>query len=102
MSEMVCQINAEGRKACTCESCQQSRSEDVRQNSISGALMFVLGCLTSPCCTPLLIPLLLGLFVGTPFAVWVSANLGLIYGGLTLISVISFTLAYRQWTTKKE
>ena len=32
---------------------------------------------------------------GTPIAVWASANLGWVYGGLTLVSIGSFVLAYR-------
>jgi hypothetical protein len=58
-------------------------------------LLFGIACALSPCCTPLIIPILISLLVGTPAAVWMSANLGWIYGGLTAISVLSLVLALR-------
>ena len=51
--------------------------------------MLGVACVTSPCCTPLFVPLGLALLAGTPAAVWLSANLGWVYGGLTLVSIIS-------------
>lgn len=65
----------------------------------SGAL-FVVACLTSPCCTPLYVPLLLVLLAGTPFAVWLGANVGWVYGGLTLVSLVSGFMAWRSWQGK--
>lgn len=62
---------------------------------IRSALAFGVACIASPCCTPLIVPLSLALLAGTPVAVWASANLGWVYGGLTLISIASFVLAYR-------
>ncbi len=62
---------------------------------IRSALAFGVACIVSPCCTPLYVPLVLALLAGTPVAVWASANLGWVYGGLTLISIASFVLAYR-------
>ncbi len=62
----------------------------------SGAL-FAAACLTSPCCTPLYVPLLLVLLPVFPAAVWLSANVGWVYGILTLVSIISFVLAWRWW-----
>lgn len=67
---------------------------------IRNVLMFGVACVTSPCCTPLIVPLGLGLLAGTPVAIWVSANVGWVYGGLTLISVLSFVLWFR-WTGQK-
>src|SRR5438105_101566 len=32
--------------------------------------LFALACVTSPCCTPVLVPLLLALLAGTPLALW--------------------------------
>jgi hypothetical protein len=64
-------------------------------------LIFVLGCLTSPCCTPLIVPLGLSLLVGTPAAVWLARNLGWVYGGLTLISIASFVIAFRTIQTSR-
>jgi predicted MFS family arabinose efflux permease len=67
---------------------------------IRGGLMFVIACITSPCCTPLIVPLGLALLAGTPLAVWLSTNLGWVYGGLTLVSIISFVLGFR-WLNQK-
>jgi hypothetical protein len=68
---------------------------------VRAAVMFGIACLTSPCCTPLIVPLLIGLLAGTPAAVWITHNVGLIYGLLTLISVISLILALR-WMNKRQ
>ena len=67
---------------------------------IRSALAFGIACIASPCCTPLIVPLGLALLTGTPIAVWLSANVGWVYGGLTLISIASFVLAYR-WMGQK-
>ena len=64
------------------------------QNIRSG-VMFVVACIASPCCTPLIVPIFLGLLGSTPIAIWMGHNLGLIYGALTLLSAISFVLALR-------
>ncbi|MEZ4666460.1 MAG: hypothetical protein R3E39_00835 [Anaerolineae bacterium] len=66
---------------------------------IRGGVMFVVACIASPCCTPLIVPAALALLAGTPVAIWMGQNLGLVYGGLTLLSVISFVLAFR-WMSK--
>jgi hypothetical protein len=67
---------------------------------IRSALAFGVACIVSPCCTPLYVPLILALLAGTPVAIWASANLGWVYGGLTLVSIGSFVLAYR-WMSQK-
>jgi hypothetical protein len=67
---------------------------------IHSGFMFVVACIASPCCTPLIVPLGLALLAGTPVAVWASTNLGWVYGGLTLLSVVSFVLAFR-WMGQK-
>ena len=69
-------------------------------NRIRSGLMFGIACIASPCCTPLIVPLGLALLAGTPIAVWASANLGWVYGGLTLLSIVSFVLAFRWLGTK--
>ncbi len=66
-----------------------------------GVGMFIVACFTSPCCTPLIVPLILALLAGTPVALWLSHNLGWVYGGLTLISVVSLVVALR-WMGKRE
>jgi len=68
------------------------------QNSRSG-VMFAIACIASPCCTPLIVPVLIALLGGTPIAAWMGRNLGMVYGGLTVLSVISLLLALR-WMKK--
>lgn len=63
-------------------------------------VMFAVACITSPCCTPLLVPLALALLAGTPVAVWLSAHMGWVLGGLTLVSIASFVLAWRWFNPK--
>lgn len=67
---------------------------------IRSGFMFLIACIASPCCTPLIVPLGLALLAGTPFAVWASANLGWVYGGLTLLSIVSLILGLR-WMNGK-
>jgi hypothetical protein len=67
----------------------------VNTGRLRGTLLFLLACFTSPCCTPLIVPVLLALVAGTPVAVWTSHHLGWVYGVLTGISLISFVLALR-------
>ena len=67
---------------------------------IRSGLMFLIACIASPCCTPLIVPLGLSLLAGTPIAVWASANLGWVYGGLTLLSIVSLVLGIR-WLNAK-
>ena len=66
---------------------------------IRGGGMLAIACLASPCCSILYVPVLLALLAGTPLAVWMGQNLGLIYGGLTILSIASFALGFR-WLTK--
>ena len=62
--------------------------------------MFAAACIASPCCTPLIVPVVLSLLSGTPVAVWLGQHLGWVYGGLTLVSALSFVLAVR-WMSKR-
>lgn len=66
---------------------------------IRGGVMFVIACIASPCCTPIIVPIVLALLAGTPAALWLGQNLGWVFGGLTLLSVVSFVLALR-WLGK--
>jgi hypothetical protein len=66
-----------------------------KTNSIQSVVLLGVACLTSPCCVPLIVPIILGLLAGTPLAVWLTAHSGWLYGGLTLISAVSFFLAWR-------
>lgn len=67
---------------------------------IRSGVMFGVACIASPCCTPIIIPIVIALLAGTPVAVWMSANLGWVYGGLTLFSIISLVLGVR-WMSQK-
>jgi hypothetical protein len=62
---------------------------------IRTGLMFGLACVTSPCCTPFMVPLGLTLLAGTPAAVWLTHYIGWVYTGLTVVSVISLILGLR-------
>lgn len=62
---------------------------------VRGGLALGVACLASPCCTPLIVPVVLSLIAGTPLAVLLSQYIGWVYGGLTLFSVVSFALAWR-------
>ncbi len=63
--------------------------------TVRGYVMFGLACALSPCCTPLLVALGLGLLAGTPAALWIGANQGWVYGGFTLLAAVSAVMAYR-------
>jgi len=67
---------------------------------IRSGTMFVIACVASPCCTPLIVPLGLALLAGTPVAVWATAHLGWVYGGLTILSILSLVLGLR-WMGQK-
>jgi len=67
---------------------------------IRSGFMFVVACVASPCCTPIIVPIGLALLAGTPVAVWASAHLGWVYGGLTILSVASLIMALR-WLGQK-
>ena len=69
---------------------------------IRSGFMFVVACIASPCCTPLIVPLGLALLAGTPVAIWASAHLGWVYGGLTLLSIISLVLRFRWMRQQSE
>lgn len=113
MSETTCGTTTDGHpicarpapgaaSACGCNS-NVSLAQPAQKKSesawakIRGGVMFGVACVTSPCCTPLIVPVALVLLAGTPIAVWLSANLGWVYGGLTLVSAISLVLAVRWW-----
>jgi hypothetical protein len=85
---MICNRPQNGETA----SCKQNYEEE---NMMRKAGLFLLGCLSSPCCTPLYVPIVLSLFAGTSFALWLSQNLYWVYGILSLISLLSFALILR-------
>lgn len=73
----------------------------MRNEHLRASILFVIACFTSPCCTPLIVPLVLALLAGTPLAAWLGHNIGWVYGALTLISAASFVLALRWWNKRK-
>lgn len=97
--------------ACSCSTESESKQPvslpivpEIKQDGLwkkmRSGVMFVIACVASPCCTPLIVPLGIALLAGTPIALWMSAHLGWIYGGLTLLSIGSFALGFL-WTDKK-
>lgn len=106
----ICVLPAKGQtSACTCAS--ESKQEALVQvktsaiaekippnvspslwQKIRSGVMFGVACVASPCCTPLIVPLGLALLAGTPIAAWLTAHLGWVYGGLTLLSVVGLGL----------
>ena len=74
--------------------------EPTMWKKIRSGVMFGVACIASPCCTPIIIPIAIALLAGTPVAVWMSANLGWVYGGLTLLSIVSLVLGVR-WMSQK-
>lgn len=116
MSENCCRTTNEGTSFCvttpsekevSCGCASQPASRQIISASaqaktgiwpkIRGGVMFGVACLTSPCCTPLIVPLGLALIAGTPVAAWAWHYIGWIYGGLTLVSVLSLVLGWRWW-----
>lgn len=69
--------------------------ENPRQRKIRGGLLLGVGCVTSPCCTPLLVPLALTLLAGTPIAAFLTRYVGWVYALLTLVSLITLFLGVR-------
>lgn len=70
-------------------------------------MMFGLGYALSPCCTPLIVPLVLALIAGTPAALWLSQHIGWVYAILTLISFVCLALGLwwmrrTQLTTRRD
>lgn len=58
---------------------------------IRTGLAFGLALITSPALTPIIVPRCFdsALLAGTPTATWLMHNAGWVYGGLTLVSLIS-------------
>jgi Flp pilus assembly protein TadB len=80
----------------------KDHQEQTMWQKIRSGVMFGVACITSPCCTPILVPIGLALLAGTPVAAWISVNVGWVYAGLTLLSVISLVLGFRLMGQKNE
>ena len=61
---------------------------------IGRGLLLLVVCFFSPCCTPVWVPLGLGLLAGTPVALLLGHSLGLVYGALTAICVLGLVLTF--------
>lgn len=81
---------------------ENNQQEKPMWEKIRGGVIFGVACITSPCCTPIIIPIALALLAGTPVAIWASTYIGWAYGGLTLISVLSLVLGIRWMGQKAE
>ncbi len=104
----VCRVpSSENDDQCNCSTCSQSRitvqgiekrhrlDGKTDRRNVRAFLMFAIACVTSPCCTPLIVPLGLVLLAGTPVAAWIGHNVGWVYGGLTLISLVTAVMGMR-------
>ena len=76
--------------------------EQTMWKKIRSAVMFGVACIASPCCTPIIVPIAIALLAGTPIAAWLSAYIGWVYGGLTLLSIVSLVLGFRWMGQKNE
>jgi hypothetical protein len=76
--------------------------EEGMWKKIRAGVMFGIACIASPCCTPIIVPIVIALLAGTPLAIWLAAHTGLVYGGLTLLSVVSLVLSIRWWGVYSE
>jgi hypothetical protein len=65
--------------------------------TIRSSAAFAVACITSPCCTPIIVPIVIALLAGTPIAGFLSLYIGWVYGILTLVSIVSLVLAIRWW-----
>ena len=62
---------------------------------IRSGVMFVASVITCPCHLPIVLPLVLVLLAGTPAAVWITQNVGWVYGGMTILFFVSLALGFR-------
>ncbi len=59
---------------------------------IRSGMMFVVAFVTCPCHLLLTLPLALVLLAGTPAAVWITQNVGWVYGVMTILFLLSLSL----------
>jgi hypothetical protein len=99
-----CTTTADGQAICDVtaakEDAIQGRLSDngestTRRRKIRSGFLLGVGCLTSPCCTPLLVPLTITLLAGTPLAAFLAQYVGWVYAVLTLVSLVSLFLGVR-------
>jgi len=73
---------------------QTAETGETVWKKIRSGVMFGIACIASPCCTPIIVPLTIALLAGTPIAAWLTAYVGWVYGGLTLLSIVSLVLGF--------
>mgnify|MGYP000156236096 CR=1 FL=1 len=66
---------------------------------IRSGVMFAVSVITCPCHLPIVLPLALALLAGTPAAVWITQNVGWVYGGMTILFFVSLALGFR-WMSR--
>lgn len=96
----ACSCSAQAKENQTVQLSIKPKEGNHFWQKIRSGLMFAIACVASPCCTPLIVPMALALFAGSPAAIWATMHLGWVYGGLTLVSVVSLLLAFR-WMNQK-
>jgi len=64
---------------------------------IASGVMFSIALITCPCHLPLILPFALVLLAGTPLAVWLTQNVGLVAGGMMFAFLTSLTLGFVGW-----
>ena len=62
---------------------------------IRSGVMFTASLITCPCHLPIVLPLALALLAGTPAAVWITQNVGWVYGTMALLFFVSVALGFR-------
>jgi hypothetical protein len=112
MSESHCVTTEDGSPACAvdcaCSSpntAQESETDKPKQEfsfNLRSGISFAVACITSPCCTPIIVPLFFALIAGTPFAAIIAQYTGLIYGALTLVSIISLVVGIRWLSPRRK
>jgi mercuric ion transport protein len=58
-------------------------------------IMLVGAAVTCPCHIPLTLPFVLALLAGTPAAIWLGQNVGWVYGGMTVLFLLSLAIGLR-------
>jgi hypothetical protein len=92
-----CSPNVKVSKSVFLSSAKVEVKEEGTWKKIRSGVMFTIACIASPCCTPLIVPIAIALLAGTPLAIWLAAHTGLVYGGSTLLSIVSLVLGLRWW-----
>jgi hypothetical protein len=63
--------------------------------------MFVVAFVGCPCHLPITLPLALALLTGTSAAVWIAQHTAWVYGGMTILFLISLALGF-MWMSRED